>query len=1103
MSHSDPSGPLSEPGIETAPEAPSVVAVIVTHNPGPWFEETLSAFVAQDYPNLAILVLDAASAVDPLSRIARIAPSAFVRRLSHNPGFAAACNRATRIVHGATFLLFCHDDIVPAPNAVRVMVERALRSNASVVTPKYVTWDDPNRLLGLGGTVDATGAFIPGVESGDRDQGQHDKAEETFVAPGGAMLTRADLFLTLGGFDGAMTFTGEDVDYSWRVQLAGARIVTEPQARVRHIEAASHDLRLLGSTVSASDDEEIESEAFPPSLDGLLLRRRHRLRTILKVRGRLNFWRALVRLMAISLVEGIGGMVTGRGEHTAAVASAWIWNAAHWRDLFQLRRHAQRERKVKDKKLDARLAPVRDRVERLAREEYERRREAFLAEGGGIVGRLRRLPVVVWIAVLTIWLLGSRRLLFERLPTIGTIVPLPSGPIETFQRFFGVIPAEPFGQMVNRSPIDLIIGLLGVIFVSAMGTLQQFIVLGMLPIGIWGMIRLVRPLRSSYAKLAAVIGYVAIPIPYDALSMGRWSALVCYAIAPFVLLRMLRSLDAPPYRRPRRHFDLELSRRRLREELDELELIDVTQPAAGNTTSMNAVKTESVRDADVAQKKESVVRAERVLPMALLFGLAASVVPQVLVAALLVAAALGIASLLTRDKDADVKRIIVLTFVACALALLLVLPALLGADRGFARLWQAPILTYVPTQLKELLAFSTGITSASYLTYGIIIGGLPGLFFGRKWRYQLSVRLWFVTLFCIAAQWFGASIEGFRPNPSVFVTFAAVAAVANIAVGVSAIREDLSTYRFGWRHLFPLLTVIGIVASIVPIVPRVASGVWGMPTDGNYDLVNALNADSDSRAYRVLWLGSGDALPGAARQIDDDVASSITQAESGLLSLTLPTADKKGQDGIETAVRSLRRGETVAVGRMLAPYGVRFVAIPTQTGRTKTSSKKLVVPDSLVEAFDHQIDMRNVTPDASVIVFENTQYIPVRARLTDAGVLASHGSASALQTSNLAGATPVLRQTSRFSWSGQMEAGTLYVSQERSSGWYAYQGGKALPRSTGFEWATTFEVPKSGHVELRYMMPNWILAVQVINAVLWLFILLVALRHFSANGRWS
>ena len=35
--------------------APPVVAVIVVHEPGPWFDVTLESFAAQDYPNLNTL----------------------------------------------------------------------------------------------------------------------------------------------------------------------------------------------------------------------------------------------------------------------------------------------------------------------------------------------------------------------------------------------------------------------------------------------------------------------------------------------------------------------------------------------------------------------------------------------------------------------------------------------------------------------------------------------------------------------------------------------------------------------------------------------------------------------------------------------------------------------------------------------------------------------------------------------------------------------------------------------------------------------------------------------------------------------------------------
>ncbi|MGH8921797.1 MAG: glycosyltransferase family A protein [Acidimicrobiales bacterium] len=67
--------------MEPQPSAPPVVAVVVTCDPGPWFDEALLSLAAQDYPNLSVLVIDSASLVDPTARIAEVLPSAFVQRL--------------------------------------------------------------------------------------------------------------------------------------------------------------------------------------------------------------------------------------------------------------------------------------------------------------------------------------------------------------------------------------------------------------------------------------------------------------------------------------------------------------------------------------------------------------------------------------------------------------------------------------------------------------------------------------------------------------------------------------------------------------------------------------------------------------------------------------------------------------------------------------------------------------------------------------------------------------------------------------------------------------------------------------------------------------
>ena len=149
------------------------------------------------------------------------------------------------MVEGASLLLFCHDDVAPDPDAVHILVEESFRSNAGVVAPKLVSWDDPTRLLHVGMAVDKGGAVVDRMEPGEIDHGQHDAVRDVFLAPGGCTLVRFDLFAELGGFDPEIFAMGEDLDLCWRAQIVGARVVVAPGARVRHLEMLASGRRSL------------------------------------------------------------------------------------------------------------------------------------------------------------------------------------------------------------------------------------------------------------------------------------------------------------------------------------------------------------------------------------------------------------------------------------------------------------------------------------------------------------------------------------------------------------------------------------------------------------------------------------------------------------------------------------------------------------------------------------------------------------------------------------------------------------------------------------------------------------------------------------------
>src|SRR5450759_2839856 len=78
--------------------APPVVAVVIAHDPGQWFDETLASLGSQDYAELSVLVLDSASAEDLTARVAAALPSAYVRRFEENKGYGATSNEVRSMV---------------------------------------------------------------------------------------------------------------------------------------------------------------------------------------------------------------------------------------------------------------------------------------------------------------------------------------------------------------------------------------------------------------------------------------------------------------------------------------------------------------------------------------------------------------------------------------------------------------------------------------------------------------------------------------------------------------------------------------------------------------------------------------------------------------------------------------------------------------------------------------------------------------------------------------------------------------------------------------------------------------------------------------------
>ncbi len=457
--------------MDPQPSAPPLVAVVVADEPGEWFEEALQAVGSQDYPNQSVLVIDGAGRDDPGPRVAAVLPDAFLRRPDRRgrpPGFAAAANDVLTTVQGAAFLVFCHDDVAPEPDALRLMVEESLRSNAGIVAPKLVDWDRDDRLLSVGLSVDKTGATTPLVDRGELDQEQHDAVRDVFAAASACLLVRADLFAELGGFDPAMADYGADVDLCWRAQVAGARVVVAPEARVRHREAAR--------------------EAPGADPDRASLEPRNHMRAMFKNYTWLHLLRVLPQAAIATVVEAIVALLTRRGHEARALVGAWFWNLRHLGELRPLRAVVRRTRAVPDAEVRRLQARGSSRFTMyVQRRLHAEERARHLVEAGqelvSSVGQGPGKAAAVLLGVLALGLLiGTRDLLTGRLPAVGQFAPFPR-PSTLLTHFFDGWRTTGMGSTAPGPPAFGVLGVLGLAFLGHMGALAKLLVLGCLARG--------------------------------------------------------------------------------------------------------------------------------------------------------------------------------------------------------------------------------------------------------------------------------------------------------------------------------------------------------------------------------------------------------------------------------------------------------------------------------------------------------------------------------------------------------------------------------------------------------------------------------------------
>ena len=1034
------------------PSAPPVVAVVVVHEPGEWFDDTLDALANQDYPNLRMLFLvvgDAGAnaaitfaAID--ERIQERLPGSFVRSVGANVGFGAAANEVLRLVEGDNgFFLICHDDVAPEPDALRIMVEELYRSNAGAVGPKFVEWDDPSVLQAVGLGMDRFGEIDSVIEPGEVDQEQHDGVRDVFVLPSAYLLVRADLFRELDGFDPAIDFYGEDTELCWRIHHSGARVVVVPSARVRHVG---------------------QLRQRRPDLRHGLIRARHRMRSVATLTGASRLPGRSLEMVLLTLTELVVGLFTARFGQA--------WNSfrglggliprtpsliARRREVKAIRRVPEREVYSLQERGSARL------------NSYLRSRETATYVGSGVqVRRWRQSPtasVVAWIAVIVGLVIGGRAFLESGLPPVGEFLAFPESPRVLMQTFLsGWNPNGAGATSPNPTGWATLSGL-SVFTLFHMGLLQTLFVLGLLLVGAGGAWRLSAVFPSNRARIAALLVYALSPLVSGAMSGGRLTVLVVYAATPWVL--------------------------------------DLVRRAAGIETADPLSAELDVADGviDLAP----IERFRRTVTAALVLALAAAFAPVMLPIAALLTVVFAAATVLARGALATAGWSLATGLGAVAGAALLNLPWITSWT------WEGIVgpspIGEAGLGMMSLASFEIGTTDFAALSIALFVPVFAAVLLARAWRLTWAIRsasmvLVFGALAVLADQ---GALPIDAPEAGVLLVPVALGLAISAAAALAAFDLDVRGGTFGWRQPLGILATAAVVVGLAPGLLALADGSFQTPTTPLARLLDASLPDASVDGdYNVLLVGDPRLLPVPSTEYRDGVGWAII--DDGALDARdrwMPPANS-ASELVTTALDEMASTSTLRAGRLLAPLSIRYVIVPEFDGVTSTVNDPLPLPTGLVPALEDQLDLVALRPGLPTIeVFENRAWLPTHAQLDDAAAAASDSAgAEVLVRADLSDSSPVFIGADQLDpATDDVAGGVVHVGVPFDDAWSLTVDGAAIDARRAFGETTAFDVPAAGVAELRYDSSALRLLLVIVQVMFWLAAIFVAARVRVTVGR--
>lgn len=309
------------------PEYPLVSVVIVNYNGKGFLRECCASVLGSDYPLFEVVLVDNASTDKSIDEVRdlyggdrRLKIIASAENLLYTGGY----NRGIRSCSGDLIVCLNSDTEVDSAwlrHIVGVMEDPAI----GAAVPKILVYgSDPQRIDYAGAGIDRYG-FAVGYGAGELDSEDYAQIRDVFYAGGTAMVLKRAVIDQVGVFDEKFGMHWEETDLSWRIRLAGYRIVVIPAAKVYH----------KGSLT-------MKRYSSKPDVSWYI--KKNRLAGLIKNYSPANVFTKVPVLILIYACIFFRELIIVRDTRSAlSTLRAIGWNIAQLPYLMRMRRHVQRD----------------------------------------------------------------------------------------------------------------------------------------------------------------------------------------------------------------------------------------------------------------------------------------------------------------------------------------------------------------------------------------------------------------------------------------------------------------------------------------------------------------------------------------------------------------------------------------------------------------------------------------------------------------------------------------------------------------------------------------------------------------------------------------